>query len=166
MNEQGPSERRKRWGDRVPSCVVLIGLPASGKSTFFRTRLVDTHVRINGDMLRTAARERLLVEACLEGGTSFVVDKTNISRAERATYIRAALDAGFFVQGYYFESRKALCLERNAKRPPHERVPEVAVLGMRSRLELPSRQEGFDELFFVRLLDLECVVEAYHDEAQ
>lgn len=150
MNESERAERRKRWGDRVPACVVFIGLPGAGKSTYFRARFVDTHIRINGDMLRTAARERLLVDACLQGGTSFVVDKTNVSRAERARYIEAALEAGFFVHGYFFESRKDVCLERNAKRPPPERVPDVAVLGMRSRMELPSREEGFDELFFVR----------------
>ncbi|MDC0744628.1 ATP-binding protein [Polyangium mundeleinium] len=160
-NEAERTERRKRWGDRVPVCVVFIGLPAAGKSTYFRARFVDTHIRINGDMLRTAARERLLVEACLQGGTSFVVDKTNVSRAERARYIDAAHEAGFLVHGYFFESRKDLCLDRNAKRPPHERVPDAAVLGMRSRMELPSREEGFDELSFVRGVEGTWIVEAY-----
>lgn len=163
MNELERAERRKRWGDRVPSCIVLIGLPASGKSTFFKTQFVDTHIRINGDMLRTVPRERLLVQACLEGGTSFVIDKTNVSRAERAVYVGAALEAGFIVRGYFFESRKDLCLERNAKRAEHERVPDAAVLGMRSRLELPSRAEGFDELFFVKLSEGQCWVEGYQE---
>lgn len=163
MDDRDRAQRRKQWGERVPECVLLIGLPASGKSTFFRTRLVDTHVRVNGDMLRTAARERLLVAACLEGGISFAVDRTNVSRAERARIIAAALAAGFLVHGYFFESRKDLCLERNARRAPHERVPDAAVLGLRARLELPARGEGFDALFFVRLAASECLVEPYHE---
>jgi predicted kinase len=163
MNEAERAVRRKKWGDRIPSCIVFIGLPASGKSTFFKTHFVDSHVRINGDMLRTAARERLLVQACLEGGTSFVVDKTNVSRAERSAYIHAALEAGFIVHGYFFESRKDACLDRNAKRPVHERVPDAAILGMRSRLELPSRVEGFDALYFVKIVDGQSLVEAYQE---
>jgi len=164
MSHSDRSERRKRWGSRVPSCVVFIGLPASGKSTFFRARFVDTHIRVNGDMLRTASRERLLIEACLEGGISFVVDKTNVSRAERAKYIEAALEAGFFVLGYFFESKGEACLQRNAQRGPGERVPDAAVRGMRSRLELPSLEEGFDELFFVKISDGDWLIEEYRDE--
>jgi predicted kinase len=163
MNETERAERRRRWGDRVPSCIVFIGLPASGKSTFFKSQFVDTHVRINGDMLRTPARERLLVQACLEGGTGFVIDKTNVSRAERSTYIQAALEAGFVVHGYFFESRKDACIERNRKRAAHEQVPDAAILGMRSRLELPTRAEGFDELFFVKLSEGQCLVEVYQE---
>jgi len=163
MDDTERAERRKKWGDRVPVCVVFIGLPASGKSTFFKSRFVDTHIRINRDMLRTAARERLLVQACLEGGTSFVLDKTNVTRTERAAHIEAALQAGFLVRGYFFESRKDACIERNAQRADHERVPDVAILGMRSKLELPSRAEGFDELFFVRISEGQWLVEEYRE---
>lgn len=155
--------RRKKWGERIPSCVIFIGLPASGKSTFFKTQFVDSHIRINRDMLRTAPREQLLIHACLEGGTNFVIDKTNMTRAERAAHIHAALEAGFVVHGYFFESRKDACIERNAKRPAHERVPDAAILGMRSRLELPSRSEGFDALFFVKLAEGQCIVEEFHE---
>jgi predicted kinase len=163
MDQNERLERRKRWGDRVPSCVVFIGLPASGKSTFFKTRFVDSHVRINRDMVRTAAREGLLVDACLEGGTNFVLDKTNVLRSERRVIIESALEAGFLVHGYFFESRKDACLERNAQRADHERVPDAAILGMRSKLELPSRAEGFDELYFVKIVEGQTVVEEYRE---
>jgi len=33
--------------------VIFVGLQAAGKSTFYRERFFDTHVRINLDMLRT-----------------------------------------------------------------------------------------------------------------
>lgn len=46
--------------------VILIGVQGAGKSTFFKQRFVDTHIRINGDMLKTKYREKLLVEACLK----------------------------------------------------------------------------------------------------
>ena len=37
--------------------ILLIGIQASGKSTFFKRRYCDTHVRINLDMLKTRHRE-------------------------------------------------------------------------------------------------------------
>ena len=40
--------------------VILIGIQGSGKSTFYRERFFDTHVRINLDMLKTRQREKLL----------------------------------------------------------------------------------------------------------
>lgn len=132
---------------------MLIGIPGAGKSSFFRARFVDTHVRVNLDMLRTPNRERLLVDACLTGRTSFVVDKTNVTREDRARYVVPARARGFTVDGYFFESRVAACLERNAGREGTARVPDRAVHGMSGRLELPSRDEGFDALFFVRLLE-------------
>ncbi len=70
--------------------VLLIGIQASGKSTFYRDRFFDTHVRINRDMLRTRRRERLLLEACIAGLQPFVVDNTNVTPEERARSIGPA----------------------------------------------------------------------------
>ena len=39
--------------------VLFIGIPASGKSSFFKERLFNTHVRVNRDMLKTQRREDL-----------------------------------------------------------------------------------------------------------
>jgi predicted kinase len=52
--------------------VVLIGIQASGKTTFYQQRFFATHVRISLDLLRTREQQR------------FVVDNTNITAAERA----------------------------------------------------------------------------------
>jgi predicted kinase len=84
--------------------VILIGIQAVGKSTFYYQRFFDTHMRINLDMLRTRRREQILVEACLTAKQSFVVDNTNVTRAERARYIPLARAAQFHIVGYYFQS--------------------------------------------------------------
>jgi predicted kinase len=131
--------------------VLFIGIQASGKSSFFRERFFRTHVRINRDMLKTRHREMLLVKACLAGQIRFVVENTNVTREERARYIMAAREAKFRIIGYFFESRVADALERNCARPEEDRVPNVAIFSMSKRLEAPSRAEGFDELYLVRL---------------
>ena len=133
--------------------VILVGIQATGKSTFCRDRFFRTHVRINLDMLKTRSRERVLLEACLASGQSFVVDNTNPTSEDRARYIQPAREAGFKVVGYYFESALQGALDRNEARPIEERVPKPGVLGTHGRLGVPSPAEGFDELWYVRIGD-------------
>jgi predicted kinase len=126
--------------------VILIGIQASGKSTFYKERFFDTHVRINLDMLRTPRRERLLLEACLAAKQPLVIDKMNLTREKRKVYIDAAKAAGFRVVGYVFDSDLDACTRRNALRPPNQVIPLPGVLAAHRNLEPPTLAEGFDEL--------------------
>jgi len=127
--------------------VVLCGIQASGKTTFFRDRFLDTHVRISRDLLRTAHRERRFLELCLETGQPFVVDKTNATPEHRRPYVEAARAAGFGVIAWLLEIDAAEAVARNARRDPARRVPVAAVLGTRKELVPPTREEGFEELW-------------------
>ena len=131
--------------------VLFIGIQATGKSSFFLEKFFRTHIRINGDMLKTRHREELLVRACLEEKTSFVVDKMNLTRADRAAYIGPAKAAGFRICGYAFDSDLAAAIERNARRDSTERIPEPGVWRASKTLQAPSFSEGFDQLFLVRM---------------
>ncbi|MFD3165126.1 AAA family ATPase [Herpetosiphon sp. NSE202] len=135
-----------------PQAVLLIGLQASGKSTFYGQQFLHTHVRINRDMLRTKHREQRLFECCLLIKQAFVLDKMNLERTQRAAYIQAANAAGFTVEGYFFQSDFAACLERNRQRTGQQHVPEIAIRGSIKRLELPDLAEGFARLWLVRQL--------------
>lgn len=129
--------------------IILIGIQASGKSTFYRQRFSETHIRINLDMLRTRHREQIILRACLEAKQPFVVDNTNILAAHRARYIVAAKEAGFRVVGYYFRTNLGDALRRNREREPQQVVPEKGIFGAYHRLQPPRREEGFDQLYVV-----------------
>ena len=131
--------------------VIFTGIQASGKSTFFKQRFFDTHVRINLDMLRTRNREAILVRACLESKQRFVVDNTNPTRADRARYTGPAKAAGFRVVSYYFDTDMQGALARNAQRSGSARVPVFGIHGTRKKLEPPAADEGFDEMFVVNI---------------
>ena len=146
--------------------VWLIGIPASGKSSFYAARFAATHLRINLDMLRTRHRESELVATCLRLQQPFVVDDTNATREERARFLQPARAAGFRTVGYYLASKLAECLPRNAARTGAARIPDAGVLATAGRLELPSLEEGFDELHYVRLADGAFVVEEWRDEVR
>ena len=146
--------------------VLFIGIQASGKSTFFKQRFFETHVRINLDMLKTRHRETLLLETCLAAKQPFVVDNTNPTAADRARYIAPARAAGFRVVGYYFQSQIEACLSRNERRPDGRAIPVRGVRGTYSRLELPEPAEGFDALYYVKINpDGAFVVQEWADAA-
>ncbi|MBW3570703.1 MAG: ATP-binding protein, partial [Gemmatimonadetes bacterium] len=64
--------------------VILVGIQASGKSTFYQQRFFDTHVRISRDLIRTRYRELRLRVACLEKRQPFVIEKAHELADERA----------------------------------------------------------------------------------
>ena len=140
---------------RAVEVVVFIGIQGSGKSTFFTERFFDTHVRINLDMLRTRAREKRLVEACIAAKQRFVVDNTNPTRADRERYVPKAKAAGFRAIAYWFDIDLDECKRRNAARKGRKAVPAAAIMRTRAKLEPPSRDkisdEGFDEVHRVTL---------------
>ena len=133
--------------------IIFIGLQASGKSSFFLQNFYEQYLRLNLDMLKTRNRERILFQACLESKQPCVIDNTNPTKASRANYIDLFKRHRFEVSGYYFESKIAECLQRNAQRTGKSFVPELAVKGTYNKLELPSYAEGFDKLFYVQLVE-------------
>jgi predicted kinase len=135
----------------VSEAVILVGIQGAGKSTFYRRRFFDTHLRISLDLLRTRARERAFLETCLRTGQRFVVDNTNVRAVDRAVYIDAAKRAGFRVIGYFFETTLADALRRNAQRSGSTRIPAAGIGGALKRLERPNPREGFDELYLVTI---------------
>lgn len=131
--------------------VIFIGIQASGKSSFYRERFFDTHLRLNLDMLKTRHRETLLLEACIRAKQRFVVDNTNVLRQQRAEYIERAHAAGFQAIGYFFEPQVMRAIAWNERRSGKACIPVKGLLGTLKRLERPDPGEGFDRLFRVHI---------------
>lgn len=144
--------------------IIFVGIQATGKSTFYKQNFFDTHIRINLDMLRTKNRERVLTEACLEAKQKFVLDKTNLTKEDREKLISKAKEYKFKIVGYYFQSNLKDCIERNNQILGKAKIPEKGVRGAFNCLEIPSFDEGFDELFYVRIESNEFIIEEWKDE--
>ncbi len=132
--------------------ILLIGIQAAGKSIFYKETFFDSHLRINLDQLKTRFREQELVNACMNTRTKMVIDNTNVSRVERLRYISPAKQSGFKIFGYVFEPDLKSCLERNNERKGKARIPDAGLRNALSRCELPHMDEGFTDLFKVRLV--------------
>jgi predicted kinase len=139
-------------------CVLLIGIQGSGKSTFFKEHFFNTHVRINLDMLKTRHREDIYLAASFKAKQKFVVDNTNPSREDRKKYIQFSKMFQYKTIGYSMEPDLENCLLRNQGRQGKEQVPIVAIKRTLKKLEEPRFDEGFDELYQVKIINGQFIV--------
>lgn len=128
--------------------VILMGLQESGKSTFFAREFADKGFEhISLDMLKTRRKEAEVLQDCIDNNKDCVIDNTNPTKADRSRYIVPGKHSDFRVVGYFLQSKLADCLERNERR--ERKVPKKGILATFNKIEMPSLQEGFDELNFV-----------------
>jgi histidinol-phosphate phosphatase family protein len=130
-----------------PELVILVGYPASGKSTWTRENLGD-HMVVSKDMMGSnkVKQQAQQLEQHLGAGNNVILDNTNLSLEERAQAIPIAKKHGAKVVCVWVTTPFEECMERNAKREGKIKVPAVAMYGMRKRFSTPSLAEGIDEI--------------------
>ena len=142
--------------------VLTIGMPGSGKTTWFRRRGVTP---LSSDLLRNILFDdveeqryqglvfstlRSLLRARLIAKMPWnYVDATNLSIHERRQWIKMAKSFGYEVQAVFFDVPLEVCLDRNRQR--ERSVSEDVMRKMAERLKPPVFEEGFDKITVVRV---------------
>jgi len=142
--------------------VLAIGLPGSGKSSWFKRHQVTP---LSSDLLRAllfddAAEQRfqdlvfsnlrsMLKARLIARRPTNYVDATNLTPQERSHWIKLAKDYGYEVHGVFFDVPVDVCLDRNRRR--QRAVDEGIMQRMASKLRAPTFDEGFAKITVVRV---------------
>ncbi|MGH2482783.1 MAG: AAA family ATPase [Ktedonobacteraceae bacterium] len=137
--------------------IIFCGLPAAGKSTFYREHFSTTHLLISKDLLRANSRperrQAELMQLALQARHSIIIDNTNPTPAIRAPLIELARAHQASITGYYFTASVKQALARNSQREGRARVPPVAIYSAAAKLVPPAYSEGFDRVYYVYIAE-------------
>jgi len=149
---------------RPPKGVVVlaIGLPGSGKSSWFKRHNV---VPLSSDMVRSLlfddVREQRFQDLVFSNLRSMLkarliakrptnyVDATNLTPQERQHWIKLAKDYHYEVHAVFFDVPLEVCVDRHQRRD--RVVPEDVMRRMAAKLKPPAFDEGFAKITVVRV---------------
>jgi predicted kinase len=147
--------------------VLAIGLPGSGKSSWFKRHNIRP---LSSDLLRELlfddAQEQRFQDLVFSNLRSMLkarlvarrpmnyVDATNLTPHDRHSWVKLAKDYGYDVQGVFFDVPLEVCLERNQRR--NRVVDEDVMRRMAAKLKAPTFDEGFSKITVVRVKQKEA----------
>ena len=142
--------------------VLAIGLPGSGKSSWFKRNNV---VPLSSDMVRSLLfddiREQRFQDLVFSNLRSMLkarliakrpmnyVDATNLTPQERQHWVKLAKDYNYEVHAVFFDVPLEVCIDRHQRRD--RVVPEDVMRRMAAKLKPPSFTEGFAKITVVRV---------------
>ncbi len=142
--------------------VLAIGLPGSGKSSWFKRHNIHP---LSSDLLRELlfddAQEQRFQDLVFSNLRSMLkarliarrpmnyVDATNLTPHDRQSWIKLAKDYGYDVQGVFFDVPLEICMERHQRRG--RAVSEDIMRKMAAKLKPPTFEEGFSKITVVRV---------------
>lgn len=140
-----------------PILYFMIGLPASGKSTFAESLGVNVHsvdnmreslIGTRASMKNNAVAIELVLRKVLlnlRKGKSCVYDATNTTAPNRIKILQNLKRvAKFQAIACFMNTPFEVCLSRNAAR--EQPVPESMIMHMAERFQIPIIQEGWDKV--------------------
>jgi len=147
--------------------VLAIGLPGSGKSSWFKRHNIHP---LSSDLLRELlfddAQEQRFQDLVFSNLRSMLkarliarrpmnyVDATNLTPHDRHSWIKLAKDYGYDVQGLFFDVPLEVCMERHQRRG--RVVPDEIMRKMAGKLKPPTFDEGFSKITVVRVKQKEA----------
>jgi len=153
----------------MPKCYQLIGVPCAGKSTWANNQLwakdctyistdkfVDAYAHETGKTysevftdIMPKAVEMMAAEVvqAREAGKDIIWDQTSTTVKSRARKFNMLPDYEHIA--VVFETPSRLELKRRLYSRPGKEIPDAVIEGMLASFEMPTEEEGFDEIWNV-----------------
>jgi len=157
----------------MPKCIILVGVPASGKSTWHRNRYgehpmpvastdkIIEEVASSYGMTYDEGFKGLIqfaeiimwrqITSCLMGGRNFIIDRTNLTAKSRAKFIQKLKLHRYEIEAVVFPEVGSEALpkeewKRRLSSRPGKTIPQEALDRMIDSYEIPLMSEGFDKI--------------------
>lgn len=151
----------------MPKCYQLIGVPASGKSTWvnnqdwaencvvvstdefvedYAKECGQTYSDVFNDYMPTAVK--LMADKVVrarEAGKDIIWDQTSTTLTSRARKFNMLPD--YYHIAVVFETPSRIELKRRLDSRPGKEIPDVVIEGMLASFDMPTEEEGFKEIW-------------------
>ncbi|XP_045160646.2 bifunctional polynucleotide phosphatase/kinase-like [Mercenaria mercenaria] len=143
---------KKEYHSKSPEMVIMVGAPATGKSTF-RKRYFEPHgyIAVNRDTMGTMQKCVKAATEALKAGKSVVADNTNPTPAARKEFIDCAKKCGVPCRCFVMDTPIELAHHLNYFRQNQtnggvRRIPDVGYNVYKKNFGAPTKAEGFTEI--------------------
>lgn len=148
----------------IKKCIILVGVPAAGKSTYIAEMYPDAQVISTDNVLDNLASfegltyneafikymdlaEKImweeLVEAAEKDVSPLIIDRTNMSIKARARFIERLKPYGYEFEAVAFAIPEEREWNRRLSSRPGKTIPRYVLDSMIKSFQMPSELEGF-----------------------
>lgn len=153
--QTGTASGKKEYHSKTPEMAIMVGCPASGKSTF-RKRYLEPHgyVAVNRDTMGTMQKCIKAATEALKSGKSVVADNTNPTVVARKDFIDTAKKQGVLCRCFFMNTPVEVAHHMNYVRQTQtmgkvRRIPDVGYNVYKKNFQPPTKAEGFSEIINV-----------------
>ena len=144
---------------------VMVGAPGCGKSYYIQQHKKPNEIVISRDKIRYSmlndndeyfSKEKegynefiRQIDAAIAADASFYVDQTSLNRAARNKLFSRLHKKPDKSIAIFLDTSLDRILYQNSLRSGRALVPEDAVINMFNSIEIPTKEEGFDEIWTI-----------------
>lgn len=145
---------------------LMCGAPGCGKSYYIKTHLKEGEKVISRDEIRFSilkdkdkyfSKEKEVyneflrrINAEIAAGSDFYVDQTSLNTSAREKLLNRLNKKPTKLIAIYIDRPLERILFQNAQRTGRALVPEDAVINMYNSIEIPTKKEGFDDIWIIK----------------
>ena len=154
----------------MPKCIMLVGVPASGKSTWIQEYMPMANVMSTDIVIENVARsysmtynegfkdlisfaEKVMwrhITWSIASQVNFVIDRTNLTAKSRKKFIDKLKSYGYEFECVVFPTPEPDEWKRRLDSRPGKTIPQEALDRMVNSYEVPLMSEGFSSVTFLQ----------------